>query len=85
MLEVIATARALGLPVDHALVDKQIERTRTMGAYQASTLIDYQRGQALELESLFLEPLRQARQAGVQAPRLAGLCRVLQGLNPVGV
>lgn len=84
MLEVIATARALGLPVEDAIANKQIERTRTMGAYKASTLIDYQRGQALELESLFLEPLRQASKAGVKAPRLAALCRVLQALNPVG-
>jgi ketopantoate reductase len=42
-----------------------------MGAYRASTLIDFERGQRLELRSLFLEPLRQATQAGVAMPRLA--------------
>jgi 2-dehydropantoate 2-reductase len=81
MLEVIATARALGFSVEDSIADKQIERTRTMGAYQASTLIDYRRGQALELESLFLEPLRQARKAGVATPRLAALCRVLEVMD----
>ena len=62
--------------------DHEIERTRVMGAYRASTLVDFERGQPLELESLFLEPLRQARAAGVRAPRLEALCRVLTALNP---
>ena len=81
MLEVIAAARALGFDIRDALADKQIERTRTMGAYRASTLIDFERGQPLELQSLFLEPLRQATQAGVAMPRLAALCSVLKELD----
>jgi 2-dehydropantoate 2-reductase len=82
MLEVIRSANALGFAVAESLAEKQIERTRTMGAYKASTLIDFERGQALELESLFLEPLRQARQKNVSVPVLEALCRVLQQLDP---
>jgi 2-dehydropantoate 2-reductase len=82
MLEIIGAARALNLDVATDLADKQIERTRTMGAYRASTLIDFQRRQPLELESLFLEPLRQAQRAAVSVPRLAALCQVLQSLDP---
>ncbi len=81
MLEVIAAANALGLEVPVTLADKQIERTRTMGAYKASTLLDFEMDRPLELESLFLEPLRQAQQAGVVTPRLETLCRVLRELN----
>jgi len=81
MLEVIAGARALGFDVPDAFADERIERTRTMGAYRASTLIDFERGQPLELQSLFLEPLRQATQAGVPMPRLAALCVVLKDLE----
>jgi 2-dehydropantoate 2-reductase len=84
MLEVIAAARALGFEVPEAFADEQIERTRTMGAYRASTLIDFERGLPLELQSLFLEPLRQATQAGVAMPRLAGLCAVLKDLDRKG-
>jgi 2-dehydropantoate 2-reductase len=80
MLEVIAAARSLGYDVPDAFADQQIEHTRTMGAYKASTLIDFERGQPLELQSLFLEPLRQAARAGVAMPRLATLCRVLEDL-----
>ena len=82
MLEVIVAARALGHQLDLALADKMIERTRTMGAYKASTILDFERGQSLELESLFLEPLRQAQQANVATSRLEALCAVLQKLNP---
>ena len=81
MLEVIAAARALGFEVPDAFADQQIERTRTMGAYRASTLIDFERGQPLELQSLFLEPLRQATRAGVPMPRLSALCAVLKDLD----
>jgi len=82
MLEVIAAANALGLKIPETLADKQIERTRNMGAYKASTLIDFERRQPLELDSMFLEPLRQAKKAGVPAPRLSALCRVLTALDP---
>jgi 2-dehydropantoate 2-reductase len=81
MFEVIAVARALGFAVEDALAEKQIERTRTMAAYKASTLVDFERGQPLELEGLFFEPLRQAERAGVPTPRLATLCTVLKALD----
>ena len=81
MQEVIAAARALGFDVADALADRLIERTRAMGAYRASTLLDFERGQPMELHSLFLEPLRQATQAGVAMPRLAALCAVLKELD----
>ena len=81
MLEVIAVGRALGFDLTDSVADKQIEHTRTMGAYKASTLIDFERHLPLELDSLFLEPLRQAGRVGVPVPRLEALCRVLQELD----
>ena len=81
MMEVIATANALGLAISETTAETQISRTRTMGAYKASTLLDFERGQLLELQSLFCEPLRWAQKTGVATPRLSGLCAVLQELN----
>ena len=81
MLEVIAAAGALGFEIPVSYAEEQIERTRTMGAYRASTLIDFERHQPLELEGMFLEPLRRAQAAGVPVPRLAALCTVLQQLD----
>lgn len=81
MMETIRAAQALGLPVKDSAAQKQIDRTREMGAYRASTLIDFERGQELELDALFFEPLRQARKAGVATPRLEAMCSVLEQLN----
>jgi 2-dehydropantoate 2-reductase len=82
MLEVIAAANALDFQVPQSLAEENINRTRVMGAYKASTLIDFERGQPLELENMFLEPLRQAQTAGVPVPRLVRLCEVLHQLDP---
>lgn len=81
MLEVIAAANAKKLHLEESLADEQIEKTRIMAAYKPSTLLDFERGQPLELNTLFLEPLRQARAAGVAAPKLARLCAVLAALE----
>ena len=88
MLEVIATANVMKLGVAASLAEKQIERTRMMGGYKASTLLDFEQGRPLELESLFQEPLRQAQRLNVTTPRLATLCEVLKQLDlarPVGI
>jgi 2-dehydropantoate 2-reductase len=82
MGEVLAAAQALGFDLPDSVADNQIERTCTMGAYKASTLIDFERRQPLELTSLFLEPLRQAQKAGVAVPRLQAMCRILQQIDP---
>lgn len=81
MNEVLAVAAALGHAIPSDTADKMIERTRGMGAYRASTLVDFERGQPLELESLFLAPRDAARQAGVKTPLLDRLCAVLAGLD----
>lgn len=81
MMEVINAANALGLKLPVTTAERQISRTRDMGAYKASTLLDFEKGLPLELESLFFEPLRQARQAGVATPRLAAMCDVLKALD----
>lgn len=85
MGEVIMVARALGHDIAPALGEKMIERTRSMGPYKASTLLDFEMGRPLELESLFLEPLRQAQRAGVRTPRLEGMNRVLRRLDSLRV
>jgi 2-dehydropantoate 2-reductase len=82
MLEILAAARALGFELPDSLAEQQIERTRTMGAYKPSTVIDFERGQPLELDALFMEPLRQARKAGIAMPRLQRLCEILRQVDP---
>jgi 2-dehydropantoate 2-reductase len=81
MLEVVAAARARGHPLEPHLADEQLQLTRSMGPYKASTLLDFENGKPLELQSLFLEPLRQAVAAGALVPRIASLCGILQALH----
>ena len=83
MMEVIRAGRALGYKLEDSLVETQIQRTLTMGAYKPSTVLDFENGLSLELQTLFLEPLRRARAAGIETPRLASLGRVLTALAEV--
>ncbi|MBX3734878.1 MAG: 2-dehydropantoate 2-reductase [Verrucomicrobiae bacterium] len=81
MLEVIAVARTLGHAIPYSAADEQIQRTRDMGAYRASTVVDFELGRPLELDAMFLQPLRHAVAQGVPAPRLRILCEVLERLS----
>jgi 2-dehydropantoate 2-reductase len=81
MAEVVQIARALGHRLEDSVIEANIHRTRTMGAYKASTLLDFERGQPIELESLFLLPLRAAKEAAIRTPRLEALCSVLSHLS----
>ena len=81
MQELISVANAKGIALEPELVGRMIERTRTMGSYRASTVIDFENGRLIELESMFLEPLRQARESGVAVPHLEALCIVLEELT----
>jgi 2-dehydropantoate 2-reductase len=80
MLEVIHGAGGLGFRLEESLADQMIARTKSMGPYKASTLLDYEKGLPLELETLFLEPLRRAEATGVPMPLLRRLCEVLKSL-----
>lgn len=84
MIETITAANVKGLKLPISVAEKQIARTRDMGAYKASTLLDFEKGRPLEIKSLFTEPLRQAQSAGVNTPRLVAMCRLLvriEGMN----
>jgi len=81
MLETIAAAGALGHAIPENFADYQIERTYSMGPYKPSSMIDWQLGRAVEVESIWGEPWRQGNAAGVALPRLELLYRLLQQLT----
>lgn len=80
MDEVIATANALGHPIEKAYADFHIERTYPMGPYKPSTLVDWLAGNELEIEPIWGEPLREARRAGLAMPYLERLYDTLRGI-----
>ena len=81
MAEVVGAARGLGHEIPGNFVERMIHNTKTMGTYRASTLIDFERGLPLELESLFREPWRQATRCGSAVPLMTNLCSVLSELD----
>lgn len=68
MEEVVAAAAARGFSLDPNLIDWNIDRTRTMGAYRPSSLIDWQEGREVEIEAIWAEPLRRATATGLSLP-----------------
>jgi 2-dehydropantoate 2-reductase len=78
MAETIAAAGALGQHIPADFIDFQIARTLPMGAYKPSSMIDWQDGRAVEVESIWGEPWRQVRAAGADVPRLELLYHLLR-------
>jgi 2-dehydropantoate 2-reductase len=78
MLEVISAAAAQGIAIDHRLIDSNIQRTRPMGPYQPSTMIDFLEGRELELNPIWEEPLRRAKSLGLKMPALEKLISNIQ-------
>ncbi|MDB6129706.1 MAG: 2-dehydropantoate 2-reductase [Verrucomicrobiales bacterium] len=82
MAEVITTAQAMNLKVSFDQIDHEISRTKKMGVYKASTIIDFEHRQPLEVVSLFESPLALTRQMKVPAPILERLCQILRKIDP---
>lgn len=81
MHEVIAAGNAYTPGISREVAEELIDKTRVMGAYKPSTLIDFLRGFPIELEALFFEPLRRAQSRAVSVPQLAALCKILKALS----
>lgn len=73
MAEVVGAANALGLPLAAELIDQNIERTRPMGAYRTSSMIDFVEGREVEIGPIWREPLRRATAAGFSMPHVERL------------
>lgn len=80
MQEVMTASAALGFSQDPDHPEKEIARTRNMGAYQPSSLLDYLADKPVELESIWGEALRQGTAAGVPMPHLQKLYEKLKGM-----
>jgi 2-dehydropantoate 2-reductase len=81
MAEVVHTARALGHELSDEIIHFQIERTRPMGPYRTSSMIDYVEGREVEVDAIWREPLRRANAAGVATPHLARLLERIEKLT----
>jgi len=73
----LACAHAL----ESAAAGDQIKRTKEMGEYEPSTLLDWEAGKPLEIEAIWGEPLRRAAAAGAKTPRVEMTYALLKSLD----
>lgn len=73
MAEVIGVAGAKGYKIGDEVIDFEVERTRPMGPYRPSSMIDFVEGKPVEFDAIWGEPLAQAKAAGVAVPHLEQL------------
>jgi 2-dehydropantoate 2-reductase len=81
MEEIRLAAAALGHEIEPGYVDKLLGFTDKLGAYQASSVLDWLGGRRIEVEAIFRKPLQAGKDAGVAMPHLETLTAVLQGLG----
>jgi 2-dehydropantoate 2-reductase len=78
MGEVVGGSAALGHTLPDGLAGDMIERTRTMGAYKPSSLLDFLAGREVEVEAIWGEPYRRAEAAGAPVGRLEVLYHLVR-------
>jgi len=73
MKEVILCAAAYGYHIEESFIDHQIDITLPMKSYRPSSMIDYVAGLPVEVDAIWGEPLRRARERNVSVPKLEEL------------
>jgi 2-dehydropantoate 2-reductase len=64
MREIIEAAGACGHVIDKSFVEEMLKATDEMAAYKPSMLLDYEKGESLEVETIYGKPIRIANAAG---------------------
>jgi 2-dehydropantoate 2-reductase len=81
MSEVVSGAATLGRSIPDAFVEEMIARTRDMVPYRTSMKLDYDNHRPMEVEAIFGNPWRKAREAGLDMVRTGMLYEQLQVLD----
>jgi 2-dehydropantoate 2-reductase len=84
MNEVATAAAACARPIDPAFIEKMMADTERMEPYAPSMKLDYDRGNPMEIESIYGNPIRAAKAKGVPMPETEKLYGQLVALNPGG-
>lgn len=81
MQEVREGAASCGRTIDGSFIDRMITDTEAMVPYRTSMKLDYDLGRPLELEAIYGNPLRAARERGTDLRRMDTLYRQLRFLD----
>ena len=83
--EVHTAAVACGAKVPEEMISKTMETTRKMVPYDSSMRLDYINNRPMEVESIFGNPLRTARQHGAMMPRVEMLYQELKFIDSMNI
>ena len=75
MLEIQAGAKAYGIEIEDAFLDRQFQLTEPMGPYKPSSLIDFLDGKPVEVDAIWGEALRRGEAKDVAMPELKNYFR----------
>lgn len=81
MGEVIDVGKALGVPLDHSLEDKLIDKILSMPPIYSSMKADYDNGKPMEVEIILGYPVRKGRELGVEISVLETIYALLVAIN----
>ena len=82
MHEVATASAACARPIEASFMRKMMDDTEMMKPYATSMKLDFDRGNPMEIESIYGNPIRAARLAGVLMPETETLYRQLLAINP---
>ena len=81
MAEIVQTAAAYNRTIPQSFIKYMLELTSKMFPYRTSMKLDFDAGRAMEVETMFGNPLKAAQRAQISTPQLAMLYQQLQFLN----
>ncbi|KAI0448988.1 2-dehydropantoate 2-reductase [Xylaria acuta] len=81
MHEVINVAQKCGVPVEHSLVDRLIDKILSMPAIGSSMQVDAKNEKPMEVEIILGYPVRKGKELGLDIPTLETLYIILTGMN----
>jgi len=83
MEDVVRAANSFGYGFDaEAEISDMFRKTRAMaGAHKPSMLLDSERNQPMEIEVILGNPLRRAKENGVEVPYLESLYAICSAIN----
>lgn len=81
MQEVATAAAACCRPIETAFIEKMLRDTEKMKPYAPSMKLDFDRGNSMEIEAIYGNPLRAAEAFGVPMPETRKLYEQLLAMN----
>ncbi|HMV45699.1 MAG TPA: 2-dehydropantoate 2-reductase [Leptospiraceae bacterium] len=81
MLEVISIAKSEKIVLKKSLADEMIRRTKIMKPYKTSMLLDYEKGNKMEVESILGEVYQNGKKNKINTPNIEYTYNLMQFLN----